>query len=102
LVWLAQKYSFHAFDSVAAFLCAIRIAIGIAALIFSFIQLYNSSTFVFGGAVMANDEGRQYVDGHFTLESWGCQVREYATGDDYITLSEYCKKGVGLGSLDEF
>lgn len=97
-----QTYSFHTLHTTAAFLGAIRIAIGIAALIFSFIQFYNSSTFIFGGAVTAGNGERQYVDGYFTLESWSCQVRSFAEGEDYKTLSEYCKEGVCFSPLDKF
>ncbi|CZS96226.1 uncharacterized protein RAG0_05622 [Rhynchosporium agropyri] len=56
---------------IAKALISLRVCIGIGALVFSFVQYYDSGEFRMS---MAPLEG-VYEAGHFTMEAWTCQTR---------------------------
>ena len=86
-------YSFRAFTVLVSGLALLRVAIGTAAIGFSFAEFYRSSRFDVGAFPVS---GRQYpaTEGHFTLEAFNCQVRGLVETRVQSDLNRWCIEGV--------
>jgi hypothetical protein len=87
-----QRYSFYSFTALVVALALLRVAISIAAIIFSFIKFYRSTKLDIS-ALPAH--GRAYPsEGPFTLEAFSCQIRDYANDSNRKGLNQWFMEGV--------
>ncbi|KAL2070184.1 hypothetical protein VTL71DRAFT_13210 [Oculimacula yallundae] len=74
---------------IAKTLISLRLCIGVAASIFSFVQYYGSSIF----QMSYTPADGVYGVGHFTMEAWTCQTRERIVDGYQGNFGRLCKEG---------